>query len=137
MPIFQTPACNARFNDMSGFLQQYSVFIYNYAGLFWIPVALLAAHKPHKLMAAGLVVISLLTLRLQVELMESIGYSNGFLPVMASHVSMRGLVVYSLMFALFLLLARFSPRTQNTIFFAAALSVYILTVCFSMLLMIL
>lgn len=122
---------------MSSFLTQYSGLIYDYIGLVWIPVGLVMAHRPHRWLMTAFVVTCLLTLRLQVELMDSTGHPTGFLPIMSSDVYIRGLILYSAVFTLFMILARFSPKTQPTIFFAAALSVYILAFCSSMLLMIL
>lgn len=109
--------------------------IYHAAGLVWLPVAWFSVHKQHRLKTMAFVATCLLTLGTQVELMQSTGYEHGFLPIMDSHVYPRGLLAYSIVIMIFLLLAHYSPRTEKVIFFAAALSVYILAFCFSMLLM--
>lgn len=120
---------------MSTFLNSYSGLLYSYAGILWLPVGLLVVHPPHRWLTAAFVVTCILTLRIQVELMDSIGYPAGFLPILSVSADTRGLAIYSVVIALFLLLARFSPKTPRTVFFAAALSVYILTFCLSMVVM--
>ena len=110
--------------------------IYHYIDLIWLPVAWFVAHKQHRLKALAFVATCLISLRTQVELMESTGFDTGFLPgIMDSHVYPRGLIAYSVVIMLFLILAHYSPRTEKIVFFAAALSIYILAFCFSMLLM--
>lgn len=111
--------------------------IYQWIDLVWIPIALLVAHKPHRLLTAGLILICALSLRLQVELMDSIGFDTGILSFMNTPLFQRGIMVYGFVIALFLVLAYFSPRTSKMVFFAAGLSIYILAVCLSTIIMIL
>ena len=49
--------------------------IYQWIDLFWLVMIPLAAHKGHRLIAAGFVLSCMLMLRLQVEIMESIDYT--------------------------------------------------------------
>ena len=109
--------------------------IFAYIDLLWLPITFFAVHKHQRIKSVIFTVTCLLTLRVQVELMESIDRANGVLPFIESHVFSRGVIFYSVIIALFLVLAHFSPRTEGMIFFAAALSIYILSVCLSMLLM--
>ncbi len=120
---------------MSGLLDQISGVVYHYVDFLWLPVAWFTAHKQHRWYALAFALTSLATLRTQVELMQSTGFETGFLPVMDSNVFPRGMIAWSVIIALFLAVAYFSPRTKESIFFAAALSIYILAFCFSMLLM--
>lgn len=120
---------------MSGLFDQISGFIYHYVDFLWLPVAWYTVAKQHRWYAQAFVLTSLATLRAQVELMESTGYETGFLPIMDSNIFPRGMIAWSVIIALFLLLAHFSPKTKEIIFFAASLSIYILAFCFSMLLM--
>lgn len=120
---------------MSGLLDQIGGFIGNYVDFLWLPAAWFLAPPKHRAMALAFVVVSLATLRTQVELMESTGYATGFLPLMDSHVLIRGMIVWGAVIGFFLVLAHFSPKTTRIIFMAASLSIYILAFCFSMLLM--
>ncbi len=105
--------------------------------LLWLPVALLAARRGHRLMAAAFVLICAFTLRLQIELMESIGYGHGILGFMDAGLYSRGLVCYGIVTAFFLLLARLSPGTMKTVFLAAGLSLYIFAATLAMMAMLL
>lgn len=111
--------------------------IYHYIDFVWLPVTFLVVHKGHRLLALAFVLTTLVTFRIQVELMEWTGYGTGFLPIMESSIFARGMVIYSVIIMFFLLLAHYSPNTKQIVFFAASLSIYILAFCLSMLLMIL
>lgn len=120
---------------MSGLADQIGDFVGNYVDFLWLPATWFLAPPKHRAMALAFVVVSLATLRTQVELMESTGYETGFLPLMDSHVLTRGMVAWGVVTALYLVLAHFSPKTTRIIFMAASLSIYFLAFCFSMLLM--
>ena len=120
---------------MSALFDQISGAVYHYIDFLWLPVAWFVVPKKHRWYALAFVITGIATLRAQVELMESTGYETGFLPIMTSNVYPRGLIVWSVIIALFMVLAHFSPKTREIVFFAAALSIYILAFCFSMLLM--
>ena len=108
---------------------------YQWVDFLWLPAALLIVHKHQRLFVLAFILISLLTFRTQVELMQAIGYDTGILNLMKSSVYNRGLIIYSVIFGLYLILAYYSPGTQKVIFFAASLSIYILAFCFSMIMM--
>ncbi|MCB9988190.1 MAG: hypothetical protein H6868_02520 [Rhodospirillales bacterium] len=110
-------------------------FIYQWVDFLWLPAAWFVVHKHQRWFVLGFIFVCLLTFRTQVELMESIGYGTGILALMKSSVYNRGLIIYSIIFALYMILAYFSPGTQKVIFFAASLSIYILAFCFSMIMM--
>ena len=105
--------------------------------LLWMPVALLMAHKGHRLMAAAFVLICVFTLRLQIELMESIGYGQGIWRLLDASLYTRGLICYGIVIAFFLVLARFSPGTMKVVFLAAGLSLYIFAAALTMIVMLL
>lgn len=98
----------------------------------WVLVAVIVCHKNHRLLGALFVATCLLTLRTQVELMQTTGFSMGFLPWLQSPSEVRGLVVYSIAILVFLVLARLSPQTKKIVFFAVSITVYILAFCASM-----
>lgn len=109
--------------------------LYQWMDLLWLPVALAAVHKGQRLKAVAFILVCIMTLRAQIELMQSIGHPNGLVGFMKSGAYERGLVVYGIIFALFLVLAYFSPNTRGIVFFAATLSIYIFAFCISMLVM--
>ncbi len=105
---------------------------YQWLDLIWLPIALTVAHPGHRLLAAGFVLTCALSLRLQTEIMYEFGYPFGFLGLSGAPVFTRGLVVYGIICALFLILAYFSRLTDKAIFLAAGLSTYIFALCISM-----
>ena len=109
-----------------------SALIYQWIDLIWLPISWFAVHKHHRWYTLGFVITCILTLRTQVELMNVIGYPTGILTLINSPVFDRGLIIYSIVTAIFLALAHFSPKTRIVIFFAASLSVYIFTFCASL-----
>ena len=112
-------------------------FIYQWIDLIWLPVGWFAVHKRHRILTVIFVLTCIVTMRTQIELMETIGYGTGILPFMDSPLRTRGLLVYGTVIALFLVLAHYSPRTREMIYFAAALTVYLFTFCLSMVFMVL
>lgn len=110
--------------------------IYQWIDLIWIPVALLFTRPGQRLLACGFVIVCVLTLRTQIELMESIHKGAGLLGWLDLGLYERGLIIYGFLIALFLILAHFSPNTKGVIFLAASLTLYILGFCASMLAMI-
>lgn len=109
--------------------------LYQWIDLLWLPVAMLAVHKGQRLKTAVFLLVCIMTLRAQVELMQSIGHPNGLMGLIKAGAYERGLIVYGIVFALFLVLAYFSPNTKGIVFFAATLTVYIISFCVSMLVM--
>ncbi len=103
----------------------------------WLPITWFVVHKHQRMKAFLFVLACILTLRLQVELMESVHHPHGMLSLLDSHVLYRGQMIYTLVIIFFLILAHFSPKTEKIVFFAACLSMYFLTFCFSMVMMLL
>ncbi len=106
--------------------------LYQWIDLLWLPIGWFAVHKRFRLKTIIFLLSCIFTLRMQVELMESMDKPTGFLTFMDSHVYERGLVVYGILITLFLLLAHFSPRTREIVFLAAAINIYIFSLCLSM-----
>jgi hypothetical protein len=113
-----------------------SSLFYQWIDVLWLPVAWITVHSHQRVKASIFIAACILTLRTQVELMESIHAPTGLLKVLHSDVYPRGLIVYGVIIALFLLLAWLSPGTRNVVFFAASLSIYIFAFCASMLVMV-
>lgn len=113
-----------------------SQLIYQWIDFIWLPVGIFVVHKNHRVMTGLFIFACLLTMRTQVELMKSIGYETGIMKLMDSNLHGRGVVIYSVVILLYLVLAHYSPKTRGIIFFAATLSIYVLAVCLSMILMV-
>lgn len=120
---------------MTLYILKMSHFVWQWIDFIWLPLSLLLVHKSQRLMTAGFVLACLLTLRLQVEIMKSVGAFHGFFNLLGWDALKRGQLTYSLMLALFCVLAHYSPKTPAVIFLAVVLSLYILTACVAMLIM--
>lgn len=110
--------------------------VYPWIDLIWLPMALFVARKGQRIMACLFVLACILTLRTQLELMGSIHKEDGLLGWLPFGLYERGLIIYGFLIALFLILAHFSPNTKGSIFLAAALSLYIMGFCASMIAMV-
>ena len=111
--------------------------IYQWIDFIWLPIGLFVVHKHQRPLCFAFILTCLVTLRTQVELIESTGFNKGFLDIMDVSMLTRGMLVYSFVIMGFLVLAYYSPRTKGIIFFAALLSIYVLAFCLSMLVMVL
>ncbi len=98
--------------------------IYQWIDLLWLPVGWFAVHPQHRWKTMALIFACIFTMRTQVELITMTGYPTGYLPLMDSALYPRGLIVYSVIMALFLVLAHFSRRTKRIVFMAVAITVY-------------
>lgn len=103
----------------------------NWLDLLWIPVALIALHKGQRLRAILFVLACALMLRLQIQLMEEIGYPNGFLDILSADLYTRGLITYSVFILVFFLLSYASPKVDPFVFVAASISTFIAAFCVS------
>ena len=110
--------------------------LYQWIDLIWLPISLLVVHKGQRLKTLAFIGGCILMFRTQLELMNSIGHPNGFLGWIKMGLYERGLIIYGLLFAVFLILAYFSPNTKGVIFLAAVLSLFILGFCVSMIAMV-
>lgn len=99
---------------MSGF--------YQWIDALWIPVLLLSTHGMNRLLAAGFVCAGMLMMRLQVELMESIGYPNGILQLLKIPLFERGLIIYSVFYLLYAIMAHYSPGATKVIVLASSIT---------------
>lgn len=105
--------------------------------LLWIPVGFFAAERGKRLFTAVFAGACALLLRLQVELLRGIGFSNGFLGFMTSDVLYRGMVVYGFFILLLLVLAFYSKGSDKNIHIAASITLMIAAFCVSFFIMVL
>lgn len=116
-------------------LDQWQTVIPQWLDLIWLPIGWFIVGKAYRLKTLAFIVTCLLTLRTQVELMDSIAHPFGFTGMMHADALTRGMIVYSVIIALFLLLAHFSPNTKPIVFFSVSLTFYVAAFCVSMIVM--
>ncbi|MEM6812266.1 MAG: hypothetical protein AAF549_07345 [Pseudomonadota bacterium] len=92
--------------------------------LLWLPVVFIFLTKRYWLKATLLIISCIFTLRMQVELMESIGYPTGILPFLDIHALFRGYIVYGLFIFAFIALSIFSKYENGYVYLAASISLY-------------
>ena len=109
---------------------------YQWIDCLWLPISLFMVPRGKRLMVLAFIIACILTLRTQIELMNGIGHPNGILGLMPGlGLYERGLIVYGLLIGLFLILAKFSPKSSAMVFLAVIITIYLFAFCGSMLLM--
>ena len=111
--------------------------IYHWVDLLWLPVVFFTVHKRHRWWALGFVTVCIITMHLEVEIIESTSYNFGIIGLVHLKAQTRGLIVYSFFYILLLVLAHFSPRTQGIVFMATCLGIYFMAFSTSMVFMLL
>ena len=111
-------------------------FILQWIDLLWLPVALLTVHKHQRGWATGFFIACFVMMRMQVELVHSTGFANGFTGLINASSHIRGLVTYSVFYIIYIALALYSPNTKGTIFMAASISIFFLAMFTSMIVMV-
>ena len=106
--------------------------VYQWIDLFWLAMVFIAADRRHWIFAAGFVLSCVFMLRLQVELLESIGYPTGIFPFMEAPIFQRGLVVYGVIYMLYFLLTHFSRGSKGVVVLAASISVFFFALILSL-----
>ncbi len=114
----------------------FNVFVAEWLDLLWIPVALAIVHKGQRLKSIFFIITCIACLRLQMGIMASTGYNFGFTGWFEMSSFRRGLIVYAIFIALFLLLSHLSPYTKGPIYLAASLSIFFMAFILSSLIMI-
>lgn len=111
-------------------------FILQWIDLIWLPVALLIVHKDQRLLSVAFMTIAFVMMRLQVELMDYIGYPNGLFNVIKSPVLYRSQIVYSLSYAFYIVLSFYSPGSRGAVHMLGALGIFFATFVVSSLIMV-
>lgn len=105
--------------------------LYPWIDLLWLPVGALAVGRGKRLMTLAFIATCIISLRTQIELFQAIGYPNGILGWLKLGLYERGLAIYGVLIALFLILAHLSPRTSGVIVLAVTITLYIFGLCAS------
>lgn len=109
---------------MSLSFQEIIAHIYPYLDLLWLPVALVFMHRGQKLLGAAFILCCAMMMRLQLELMATIGYPHGILGLIDLSLYHRGLIVYGFFTAAFLTLAFFSAASKRVVILAASITIF-------------
>ncbi len=112
-------------------------FILQWIDVVWLLVAGFITRRNHRALSIGFVAACMTMLRLQVELMNVIGYPNGILNILSSDLFYRGVAVYSCFYAGFFLMAHYSREARKAIFMAASISVFFIAMFISSIFMLL
>lgn len=100
------------------------VTLYPWADALWLLVVLFALHARHRIIAVFFILGGMVMMRMQVELMEVIGYPTGILNILDSHAFDRGLMTYSVFYLLYTLLMYFSAGSLRVVSVAASISIF-------------
>jgi len=111
--------------------------VYQWLDVIWLPLALISVHKGHRLIAAGYVGAVIIMLRLQTELLASLGLDQGDTGLIETHIFWRGMGVYAVFTTIYLILSHYSPGSSRMIFLAASISIFFTALLFSTLTMLL
>lgn len=95
-----------------------------YIDLAWIALAPFLVKRRFWLKTTLFILACFLMLRFQIELMEVVGFSNGFFDILDTPLLQRGIITYALFIAGFLILAHFSPASDRYVFIGAAITVF-------------
>lgn len=110
---------------MTDTLYQYgNLFVTQWLDVVWLALAPLLVHKGQRLKAMAFMIICMVTLRLQVEIIQSTGFKNGFTGLIDLGLMARGFIVYGIFSGLYLLLSYLSPYTRGPIYLAASLTIF-------------
>ncbi len=111
--------------------------IYQWMDLVWLPIILFVVHKRHRLVALGFVASCMFMLRIEIEFFTAIGFPRGVFNILNHSLYERGLIVYSLTYAIYLLIAHSSPGSKPVIFMAASISMFFFAFILSLIAMVL
>lgn len=111
--------------------------IIDWIDLLWVPVALMVVERGKRLFTCGFVLSCSLLLRLEVELLQQLGFPRGFFGFMRSDIFLRGLITYGALIAFFLLLAHYSKGSDKNVHMAASITILIAAFCVSLFIMVL
>lgn len=99
-------------------------YILNWIDLLWIPAAYLLVRKGQRVGAIIFTLVCVFALRMQVELMDQIGFHHGFFKFVDLPVLYRGFMTYAVFIAVFLFISRISREKDAYIFIAAGITVF-------------
>ncbi|MBN8520354.1 MAG: hypothetical protein J0L77_00460 [Alphaproteobacteria bacterium] len=100
-----------------------------YVDLLWVPVAALVAQGTNRIRAVFFVLACAVMLRLQIQMMNELGFPYGIFKIGDMPLYTRGVLVYSFFIMIFMILTYFSPRVDGYIYMGASISIFITAFC--------
>lgn len=111
--------------------------IYPYLDFIWLPLGLVIVDKSKRLIWCGFMLSCAFMMRMQVELMEWMGHPRGYTGLLDMHAFDRGLICYSIIYGLYLILMSLSKYSLRLIVMAVSISFLIGALVFSAIIMVL
>lgn len=99
-------------------------FILQWIDVIWLPLAYLFVHKEQRMWALGTILGCMAMMRMLTELMQSINYPAGIIGLWSMPVHNRGLLVYSVFYLVYLLIAHYSPLARSAVFMATSIMIF-------------
>ena len=112
-------------------------FIYQWIDVVWVLLVFVTLAPKNWLVGIGYILSCIFILRLQVELMELIGFSRGAFLVLDTHVLERGQLVYGVVFVAYFLWAYHLRRMSPVIFMAHSIAFFFIGLVSSTVVMVL
>ena len=122
---------------MSGLFGYYlHLFVAGWLDAVWLPIAAAVVHKGQRLKAVAFAGLCMIVMRLQIEIIQSLGFKTGFTGLWNASLYHRGIVTYGIFMLIYLLLSDFSPYTRGVIYLAASISIFFMAFVASSIVMI-
>lgn len=96
----------------------------HYIDFIWLPIALLTVPRGRRIIAVFFLIATMIMMRLQVELLEFIGYPYGILTLIDWSVFLRASFVYNAFNAGFIIFLCLSKEANTPLVMAAAMSAF-------------
>ena len=100
-------------------------FIGHWLDSIWLVCAIIAVEGwPRKIKALAFVAICMIMLRLQIALVQQMGYPDGLLPLMNLSPFHRGVIAYSLVIMTNFILVHYFPATRGVFYISLSLGLF-------------
>lgn len=96
-------------------------FLLQWIDLVWLPLSFFLVNKNQRWTTVAVLVGCMVIMRLQAELFEWIGYPRGLLGMLDMPAYSRGLVFYSILYAIFLLIVYRSTHLKGSLLLSMGL----------------
>lgn len=115
----------------------YAALYPQWIDVLWFIPAIIVARPKQRLTAISLILCGIAMMRLQVEMLDMVGYTHGIIGFLPYHIFLRGLVTYGVVYLLFFAFIRFASGSRGSILLASAISFFFLAFFASTIVMVL
>ena len=110
--------------------------ILDWIDLIWLPVVFFVVEPKLRWIAVCFIISCMFMLRMQMELLEGFGFEKEGIPgLMTSDPFQRGLITYSTIILLYVVLSVQSKRTDPIIYMAASITIFFIAFILSAVIM--